>query len=42
MREGYDTAQICLNGHVVTSMSETVPQRMRKFCEQCGEAIITA
>ena len=23
-------------------MSQTVPQRMRKFCERCGEATITA
>jgi hypothetical protein len=41
VREGYDTAQICLNGHVITSMSEYRPQRMRKFCEECGEATIT-
>jgi hypothetical protein len=40
--KGYDTAQICLNGHVTTSMSGTYPQRMRKFCENCGEATTTA
>ncbi len=41
MREGYDIAQICLNGHVITSMSTTNPYRMRNFCEQCGEPTIT-
>jgi hypothetical protein len=25
MRPGYDTAQVCLNGHVVTSMSQSFP-----------------
>jgi hypothetical protein len=42
MRPGYDTAQVCLNGHVVTSMSQSSPERLRKFCEKCGEPAITA
>jgi hypothetical protein len=42
VHQGYDTAQVCLNGHVITSMSITNPSRMRKFCEKCGEATITS
>jgi hypothetical protein len=41
VREGYDVAQICLNGHVVTAMAGHVPERMRNFCEDCGAATIT-
>lgn len=40
-RQGYDIAQVCLNGHVVTSVTQSIPERMRKFCESCGEPTIT-
>ena len=37
MYEGYDTAQICMNGHVVTSSAATSPEFRKKFCDKCGE-----
>ena len=39
--EGYDIAQICINGHVINSSSESLPQYNKKFCGKCGEATIT-
>ena len=41
MREGYDTAQICPNGHVATQTAASFPQHCQPFCEKCGEATIT-
>jgi hypothetical protein len=38
----YDVAQICENGHVVTSYLQYAPQRSQKFCEKCGAATISA
>jgi hypothetical protein len=38
----YDTAQICLNGHVVTSMANSYPQHCQKYCDKCGAETITA
>jgi hypothetical protein len=37
----YDTAQICLNGHVMTSAATTFPKLKRQFCDRCGAATIT-
>ncbi len=37
----YDVAQICLNGHVVTDRARRAPERMQKFCKNCGEPTIT-
>lgn len=37
----YDTAQICLNGHSINSMSESYPESNKKFCDKCGEPTIT-
>ncbi len=38
MRQSYyDTAQICLNGHVITSMAGSRPERQQQFCDKCGE-----
>jgi hypothetical protein len=42
MREGYDVAEICLNGHVVTEMAASYPQHRKPFCPDCGSATITA
>jgi hypothetical protein len=42
VREGYEAAQVCLNGHLVTTMTESHPEWMRKFCESCGEPTIVA
>lgn len=38
----YDVAQICENGHVITSRLRDSPARGRKFCHQCGAATIQA
>ena len=37
----YDTAQICINGHVINWMSISKPENNRSFCHQCGEPTIT-
>lgn len=38
----YDTAQICLNGHVTNSMAASYPQSNQKYCALCGAQTITA
>jgi hypothetical protein len=40
--DGYDTAQICRNGHVVNSLSARMPQFNEAFCTKCGAATMTA
>jgi len=40
--EGYDVAQICLNGHVANSSFTRSPQFNQDFCESCGSATITS
>ena len=42
MGEGYDVAQICLNGHVTNESTQHVPQHSQDFCEKCGQPTITA
>ncbi len=37
----YETAQVCANGHVITSGIETSPERQQKFCGKCGAETIT-
>jgi hypothetical protein len=37
----YDTAQICLNGHLINSMAVSNPQHNRNFCNECGQKTIT-
>ncbi len=37
----YDTAQICTNGHMITSMFISSPQFRKNFCDKCGAATIT-
>jgi hypothetical protein len=39
---GYDNAQICQNGHVITQFGETRPQHLKNFCDKCGAATIRA
>jgi len=39
---GYDTAQVCLNGHVITQFAGTRPERLKKFCDKCGAETIIA
>jgi hypothetical protein len=38
----YDVAQICLNGHVINEKSKELPERNKKFCDQCGAVTITS
>lgn len=36
--DGFCVAQICLNGHVVTTRAEVVPFKLlRPFCSKCGK-----
>ena len=39
--EGYDVAQICLEGHVTAGSYGIHPQSNVKYCEICGEKTIT-
>jgi hypothetical protein len=40
--EGYDTAQVCLNGHTVNESARSHPEHNQKFCARCGvETIIS-
>ena len=38
---GYDTAQICLNGHIINAISVYKPEYNKEFCDVCGSATIT-
>jgi hypothetical protein len=40
-RSWFDVAEICLNGHVTNSMSQQHPERRTKFCENCGQQVIS-
>jgi hypothetical protein len=37
----YDTAQICINGHIINWMSIDKPEYNKHFCEKCGAVTIT-
>ena len=41
MHDGYDAAQVCLNGHVIHREFRGRPERNRKHCPKCGEKTIT-
>lgn len=36
----YDTAQICKNGHVVTSNADEYPEDREMYCSKCGSETI--
>lgn len=38
----YDTAQVCLDGHVITGSYHDFSYEQQKHCDQCGAATITA
>lgn len=38
----YNTAQVCMNGHVINSMADEYPESNAPYCDQCGEKTITA
>jgi hypothetical protein len=37
----YETALICLNGHVITIGLESSPEMYAKYCDRCGERTIS-
>jgi hypothetical protein len=37
----YDTAQICINGHVINPASVSNPIHNKRFCDSCGKSTIT-
>lgn len=37
----YHTAQVCLNGHLITESTEEFPDDMQKFCSKCGAQAVT-
>lgn len=39
---GYDTAQVCLNGHVITQFAATRRENQKKFCDKCGAETVVA
>jgi hypothetical protein len=41
-RSWFDTAQICINGHIVNQQVLSVPDLNQRFCDHCGAATITA
>src|SRR5258708_39786238 len=36
----YDTAQICLNGHVISKFAASQPDHQAKHCPTCGQPTI--
>jgi hypothetical protein len=40
--EGYDTAQICENGHVITRRAESDPRYTEDHCSKCGAKTVMA
>jgi len=40
--QGYDVAQVCLNGHLITRYAASDPKATKKFCDKCGAATIVA
>ena len=39
--EGYDTALICGNGHVITVYAESHPEVREEYCSKCGAKTVT-
>ena len=39
-QQGYDVAEICLNGHVSNDEAFTTPHRNVDYCSKCGEKTI--
>jgi len=37
----YTTAQICLDGHLVTDDIQSAPERAQKHCKRCGSSTIS-
>ncbi|MBT3273908.1 MAG: DUF2321 domain-containing protein [Spirochaetales bacterium] len=41
MSNGYDVAQICLNGHKINAFTQKYPQHNSDFCSKCGKETIS-
>jgi hypothetical protein len=41
-RSWYDTAQICVNGHLINAFADSSPERNSKFCQKCGARTVMA
>ena len=41
MHDGYDVAQVCLNGHVINWQFNGSPRLNAKYCADCGEKTVT-
>ncbi len=39
--EWYDTARICINGHVINEQVKSSPHIKQRFCDKCGAPSIT-
>lgn len=39
---GFDTAQVCINGHEINASTRLSPEFNEKFCGTCGSETITA
>jgi hypothetical protein len=37
----YDTALICMNGHVINSMAQRQPVHNTAYCNRCGAAVVS-
>ncbi|MGE6365185.1 DUF2321 domain-containing protein [Bacillus paramycoides] len=42
IKDGYDVAQICKNGHIVTISYASNPNHSQDYCDKCGEETLTA
>jgi len=41
-KECYDTAQICLSGHIINTHAQTEPEHNKSYCSECGAETITS
>src|SRR6266852_1264096 len=41
-RSTYDTAQVCVNGHVINASAVSSPEFNQKFCDKCGAETLTS
>jgi hypothetical protein len=41
-RSTYDTAQVCVNGHVINASAASSPEFNQKFCDKCGLETLTS
>lgn len=41
-QEGYETAQICENGHIITRSADSFPHHQEDHCSKCGAKTVKA